>query len=278
MEEYIKLFFEGESLQQMITCFCNAMQKRMLLLSNSNPSSKGILHQNHHQPQQNTLNNNHTIAKVLCIMIKSSICMRLTPVGLSPMVSDITLVFPYTLMTKVQVDYLQDILQQATFNASPNTADPIKAIGYGNEIVVITTLHSQKIWNGNVTERAALPHTFCSSSSTSSSQTLKKRKKGAIISGGGIMDENLAKRKEASQLVHGGMVDQCCGGGFHLDEADVLKAFCACVFRSKVHEENALREGICNVILQMVIGEVGTTRDVLQNVSEFIRAAKQVAF
>lgn len=261
------MFFQGEALQQMIACFCNAMQKRMNLMN------KSQLQQTFYSQNNQIMtgigntgsNSSNTIAKVLCIMIKSSICLRLTPVGLSPMVSDTTLVFPYTMMSKVQVDYLHDILRWATFNAAPNTADPIKAIGYGNEVVVITTLNSQRIWGGSALDRPALAHTFCSSTSTAAGN---KRRKGVIVSGKEA--ESFQKQQEASQLIQGRYTS------FHLDETEVLKAFCACVFRSKVHKDNALREGICNVILQMVIGEVGTTRDVLNSVSEFIQAAKKV--
>lgn len=64
---------------------------------------------------------------------------------------------------------------------------------------------------------------------------------------------------------------------FQLDTLEVLKAFCACVFRSSVHRKNSMREGICHIVLQMVIGEIGITQDTLENLSAFIEEAKQIA-
>lgn len=312
MDEYIKLFFEGEALQQMLACFCNAMSKRMSFMEHMHEHVNGSSSSSHcagtasnkgskvGSNQQMSLShgtaaaaqNKNTICKVLCTMVKSPICLRLTPVGLSPMVSDISLVFPYTQMSKVQVDFLYDILHRATFNAAPNTADPIKAIGYGNEVVVVTTLNSQKIWNTvSFQNRPALVHTFAANAGITPTSTNKKKcmedkgqhlqhlqHKQQYLSGLVATDSQHCKEihqnqvmQEAAQLIQGNF------NRFHLDEADVLKAFCACVFRSKTHKDNALREGICNVILQMVIGEVGTTRDILKDVSDFIQAAKTIS-
>ncbi len=304
----------------------------------------------------------NSISKVLSSIIRSSVCLRMTPVGLAPFVSDITLVLPYTHMTQLQINFLHDILHRATFNASPNTADPIKAIAYSSEVVIITCLNSQCIWSGTCLERHALQHTFVtlhpghSSSSavaaaaaSSNSNTLLssgKKNKRAGENGEGSSNEkrrrkhgassqqnklvpavaceqahsqrkmNMQAMQEASMLVQGNpaalhnstnrdphmqnsahqnsthnsksMVTESekvaaqhkgnntSAGHYQLDMADVLKAFCACVFRSKIHKDNSLREGICNVILQMVIGEVGITRDILQSVSRFIQTVKNI--
>lgn len=337
MEEYMKLFFEGEALQQIITCFCNTVQKRMsvqlylqspLILSSHNSSSSKNKHANTHGNTQNpatsagttsvsmvSSSGTNSIAKVLCTMIKSQICLRLTTVGLAPIAADITLVLPYTQMSKIQMDYLQDILKQASFNASAHTADPIKAIGYGSEVVIITTLHGQSIWRGNAVERPPLHHIYERKSSSSSSSvsdfhapSRKKARKNTLgdahthnTSGNSMKaqqlimvadrdngqwrNESAVALEEACHWIHG---QPLCANGtipvvgqknvpsWHLDASSVLKAFCACVFRSRVHTDTCLREGICNIILQMVIGEVGTTRDILQSVSAFVHAARQL--
>lgn len=301
----------------MVACFCNALQRRMSLTHNSNSGGMGVMHSNTGLSMPNMNHGSrssnpqvggglfgggwfphNTISKILCTMIRSSICLRLTPVGLAPMVSDITLVLPYTQMSKLQIDFLQDILQSATFNACANTGDPIKAVAYGNEVVVVTTLNSQRIWTGNAMERAPLPHCFANDSMKHCNVwTSGKRKKGMVVTDDTHCKNARKQRKlmEACKLISGGYssvnagdpprngyVDFSAsrqapvGSGYMLDEAEVLKAFCACVFRSRVHQSSSLREGICNVILQMVIGEVGTTKDVLQNVSEFVSAAKEV--
>jgi hypothetical protein len=300
MNEYVRLFFEGEAFQHMLACFCNGMQKRSALMKSVNPAHKAQYpdpavgggqggqgsSQAHAHAVHNTLlsgmtQSSHLIARVICTLIQSSVCVRLTPVGLAPITSDITFVLPYSQMSKLQIDFLQDILLRATFNACANTADPIKAIAYGNEVVIVTTLQSQRIWNGHGIERPALHHQFAADGC--------KRKRGCAMVDDAQCESvrKQLKLQEACKLLTGrqskAMLDKhsssssnisSSSSAVYLDETDVLKAFCACVFRSKVHKDNALREGICNVVLQMVIGEIGTTKDVLKSVNDFVQAAK----
>jgi hypothetical protein len=303
MEEYFRLFFEGEALQQVVACFCNAGQRRTAYANQhiQDTSSTSASGRNHTRMANALFGTQNTVlSKILCTMIQSGICMRMTCVGLAPMVADITMVLPYSQMTRLQVEYLQDILSRATFNPCPNTADPIKAIAYGNEVVVITTLHSQRIWQCNASERPALYHTFANGLHTAKSgpknsfmcthdvqsdrgkKAISLQKTASMIQGMGnscdIPNCNAQKAPTASKLA-----SSCTRGRsmqpttVYIEETEILKAFCACVFRSKVHQDNALREGICNVILQMVIGEVGTTKDVLRDVHEFVKAAKEIS-
>lgn len=269
MEDYIRLFFQGEALQHLMACMCNGMQR-------------GV--------QDN-------ICSALCTMIQSTLCMRFTAVGLAPFKTDITMVLPYTRMNKSQLDFLQDVLSQATFNSTAAAADPIKAIGYGSEIVVITTLGGMRIWDGNSTDRPPLAHTFASFHHSSpqlieaggggaggSAKLFKEAKSNAAktcAKGYGVVLPSGRNEKEAymRNQAHMLLTGKPMGGStsFQLDTLEVLKAFCACVFRSSVHKKNSIREGICHIVLQMVIGEIGITQDTLENLSSFIAEAKQIA-
>jgi hypothetical protein len=239
--------------------------------------------------------------------------MRFTPVGLAPFKTDITMVLPYTRMSQQQLDFLQNILQQAIFNTASTDTCPIKAIGYGNEIVVITTLNGLRIWDGNTLDRPPLAHTFASfssqshhhstsypggpgyteaeylhsSSSSSASASFKAFKEARALAaknaarGYGVVLPSGRNEREAymRNQAHMMLTGKPMGGSasFQLDTLEVLKAFCACVFRSSVHRKNSMREGICHIVLQMVIGEIGITQDTLENLSAFIEEAKQIA-
>jgi hypothetical protein len=325
MEDYMKLFFQGEALQQMIACFCNALQRRVstchpnIFMSSVGTDCK--------QVQQVSISTS-SISKVLSCMIRSSVCMRLTPVGLAPFALDITLVFPYTHMTQLQINFLHDILHRATFNSMPNTADTVKALSYNNEIVIITHLSKHCIWNGSCMQHHALEHTFMhpmqmnSTQSTvhahepahepmhesnrlntsdrrnkrqkTTQQTKQPLNRKTSLLPAVAYEQNHIEKTQKMQLaqetntllfgnsnssIQGPMQPSSTAGCslYHLDTVNVLNGFCACVFRSKIHKQNTIREGICNVILQMVIGEVGITKDTLQSVSKFIQAAKEVS-
>lgn len=55
-----------------------------------------------------------------------------------------------------------------------------------------------------------------------------------------------------------------------LQAADVLRAFCNCVFHSTVHTDQLVRRGVCNLVLQRVGGSLHLNRATMQEVSEFI--------
>lgn len=69
-------------------------------------------------------------------MLKTSLCIRLTPIGLAPFRNDITMVVPYSMMDRAQLDFLDDLAYRATFTPANSTvySDPVRALGIGNEV------------------------------------------------------------------------------------------------------------------------------------------------
>lgn len=226
MEEYVRVFFTGEALQRVFACICN----------NSNRDVQ------------------YKISKVIASMVKTTLCIRLTPVGLAPFRNDITMVIPYSMMDKTQLDFLDNIVQQVTFGSS-GTGDPIRGVGIGNDVVVITVLDSCKIWSDSYTDRPPLAHRH---STTGTAQTERIHR----------------AREEASRALTG----KPMGGSmrWQLDTLDILKAFVACVFRSTSFTDDDMRSGICEIIVQMVIHEVGLTHNTVEMLKMFIQGIRKV--
>ena len=109
MEEFVRLFFTGEALQRVFVCICNG----------------------------STRDAQYKISKVISSMLKTSLCIRLTPIGLAPFRNDVTMIIPYSMMDRVQLDFLDDLAYRATFTLASSTvySDPVRAMGIGNEVM-----------------------------------------------------------------------------------------------------------------------------------------------
>ena len=140
--------------------------------------------------------------------------------GIAPFRNDITMIIPYSMMDRAQLDFLDDLAERASFVPVSSTVhrDPVRAMGIGNEVMVITMIDSAKIWSDVSKDGIPLSHKHVSC-------PLGK----AVMSSGD--KERIARAKEeASRAVKGSPV---AGGSYwQLDTLDVLKAFVACVFRS----------------------------------------------
>jgi hypothetical protein len=160
--------------------------------------------------------------------------------GLAPFKQDITMIYPYTMMDKVQRDFLEDIVTEASMTMISGGSGHVQSIGVGNDVVVITVLNSESIWkmdgSGN------LPH--------------------CVVKG------RSATMDDASKIMQGNPV----GGtaNWHLDTLDLLKALVACIFRCTNFKESGMKNGICDVIIQMVIHEVGLTQNIVNQLKMFI--------
>ena len=64
------------------------------------------------------------------------------------------------------------------------------------------------------------------------------------------------------------------GVDMKLQPADVLRAFCNCVFQSTVHTDVHIRRSICSLILQRVGGALHLNRATMQEVSSFVTCTK----
>lgn len=78
--------------------------------------------------------------------------------------------------------------------------------------------------------------------------------------------------QDASRAVEGRPV----GGSmwWQLDTLDVLKAFAACVFRSTAFPDDDMRNGICEIVVQMVIHDVGLTHNTVDMLRTFIQGIR----
>ena len=83
---------------------------------------------------------------------------------------------------------------------------------------------------------------------------------------------NVLYGQDASRTVEGKPV----GGSmrWQLDTLDVLKAFAACVFRSSTFRDDDMRNGICEIVVQMVIHEVGLTHNTVDMLRTFIQGIR----
>lgn len=128
MEEYVRLFFTGEALQRMFAFVCNS-------------SSRDV---------------QYKISNVITSMLKTTLCIRLTPVGLAPFRNDITMVLPYSMMDRAQLDFLDNITQQVTLNGS--SKENMQAMGIGNDVVVVTVLDAMRVWTDSCLDKTPLSH------------------------------------------------------------------------------------------------------------------------
>ena len=233
MEEFTRLFFTGEALQRVFVCVCNG----------------------------STMDIQYKISKVISSMLKTSLCIRLTPIGIAPFRNDITMIIPYSVMDKVQLEFLDDLASRASFVPVSSTQyrDPIRAIGMGNEVMVITMIESMKIWSDGSREGVPLCHRHVSCPLGKSSSDKERMSRA---------------KEEASRAVRG-----CPMAGdayWQLDTLDVLKAFVACVFRSKQFTGSEMKRGICDIIIQMVIHDVGLTQNIINSLGDFINGVQSV--
>ena len=112
MEAFVRIFLHGEALQRMFACVCNN--------SNCDVQNK--------------------IGRIVSSISRTTLCIRLTPIGLAPFRNDITMVLPYSMMDRAQLDFLGTIMDQAIFVASSSHPPPsavgnsIRAMGIGNEV------------------------------------------------------------------------------------------------------------------------------------------------
>lgn len=225
MEEFTRLFFQGEPLQRMFSCLCNNLNRGM----------------------------QYKICNVICSMLKTTICIRLTPVGLAPFRNDITMIMPYSMMDSRQLDFLERIISTASFDRhSSMDQESTQAVMVGNEVMVVTVLEGCRIW---------------STPNQHQNPNLNQHEQGG---GGGAKKKSMLMHEEASRMLYG---RPCASSSqlWQLDTLEVLKSFAACVFRSKVFEDNNVRHGICNIVVQMVVGEMSITRDTLDQLGLFMK-------
>lgn len=246
MEEFIRLFFTGEALQRMFACMCNN-------------SSRDV---------------QYKISNVITSMLKTTLCIRLTPSGLAPFRNDITMVLPYSIMDRTQLDFLDNITQQISLNGSGR--EHVQAMGIGNDAVIVTVLGSMRVWTDSCLDKTPLSHRYATQPLSSSILTGHKRKVSQLSLGGGAAADDAAAayraREDASRAVAGKPV----GGSmrWQLDTLDVLKAFAACVFRSSTFKDDDMRNGICEIVVQMVIHEVGLTHNTVDMLRTFIQGIR----
>jgi hypothetical protein len=133
MEAFVRIFLHGEALQRVFACVCNN--------SNCDVQNK--------------------IGRIVSSISRTTLCIRLTPIGLAPFRNDITMVLPYSMMDGAQLDFLGTIMDQATFVASSHapavgaaTGNSIRAMGIGNEVVVVTMLDGIRIWSDSPSSSA----------------------------------------------------------------------------------------------------------------------------
>lgn len=65
------------------------------------------------------------------------------------------------------------------------------------------------------------------------------------------------------------------GTNWQIDTLDVLKAFVACVFRSTLFRDNEMRRGICDIVVQVVMHEIGLTQNTVDTIGEFINGIEE---
>lgn len=112
MDEFVRLFLSGEALQNMVAHLCDEI---------------------------NNKDGPYLICKKISYMCKSPLCIRMTPLGLAPFKSDITMVYLYRWMTDGQRDYLRGLLD-AIHMCSLSTCNTllreyrVQGIGLGNEV------------------------------------------------------------------------------------------------------------------------------------------------
>lgn len=131
--------------------------------------------------------------------------------------------------------------------------------------MVITMIDSVRIWSdGSSTNKDGIPlshrHVSCPLG------------KSVVI--GGDKERISRAKEEASRALKGSPI----AGGAHwqLDTLDVLKAFVACVFRSTQFKDVEMKRGICDIIIQMVIHDVGLTQNTVNLLGEFIDGIQSI--
>jgi hypothetical protein len=225
MEEYVRLFFDGEALQRSFVSICNN-------------SIRGV---------------QYKISDIIASMLRATLCVRLTSVGLAPFRNNVTMVIPYTAMNPTQLDFLASLAGAVEIKSGSKS--PMRAITQGQDTLVVTVMDGVTVWDGNAgTDRSSsgLPH-----------------RGGRGHANPGEAERRASARDEVTRLMAG----RPAAGAtrWHLDTLCLLKAFVVCVFRSEQHTDNDMRRGICNIVIQMVMHEVGLTRDMLGELNTFIQ-------
>ena len=246
MDEFVRLFFTGEALQQTFVSVCNGSNR----------------------------DTQYKICRVISKMLKTTLCIRLTSVGLAPFRSDITMLVPYTSMSRQQLDFLDRLVQEAeAATASSGGGGGVRYIAMGNEVVVFTVVDSVRVWSDSSgsDNKTPLSHrVFAAAVTPSQTQTAGKARAGSAAQKRMREDED-----EASISVYG--VPRAGACHWQIDTLNLLKAFVACIFRSTAFTDTAMRYGICDIVVQMVMHEVAVTVDTLREVKKYIDTVCRVA-
>lgn len=235
MDEYVKIFFTGEALQRIFSFMCN----------NNNRDAQ------------------YKISNMISSMLKTTLCIRLTPLGLAPFRHDITMVLPYSMMDRTQLDFLENIVHTVSnSHGTKNTATQI--LTFRNGVVVVTVLNSVKVWSGSSTDRTPLSHRH---------RTITAHKQTVITDPNDTEAEKVRNScEEASRVVQGRPVRGPLQ--WQLDTLDLLKAFVACVFRSTTFQDDDTRSGICEIVVQTVMHDVGLTHNTVDMLKTFVQGIR----
>ena len=215
----------------------------------------------------------YKICRVISKMLKTTLCIRLTSVGLAPFRSDITMLVPYTSMSKQQLDFLDRLVQEAEAATASSGGSGVRYIAMGNEVVVFTVVDSVRVWSDSSgsDNKTPLSHrVFAAAVTPSQTQTAGKARAGSAAQKRMREDED-----EASISVYG--VPRAGACHWQIDTLNLLKAFVACIFRSTAFTDTAMRYGICDIVVQMVMHEVAVTVDTLREVKKYIDTVCRVA-
>lgn len=235
MEEYIRLFFTGEALQRIFSFMCN----------------------------NNNRDVQYKISNMISSMLKTTLCIRLTPLGLAPFRHDISMVLPYSMMDRTQLDFLDNIVHAVSCSSGTKN-NPTQVLTFRNGVVVVTVLNSVKIWSGSSTDKTPLSHRH---------RTTTTHKNIAITDPADTEAEKLRiSREEASRALDGRPIRGSLQ--WQLDTLDLLKAFVACVFRSTTFQDDNTRSGICEIVVQMVMHDVGLTHNTVDMLKKFVQGIR----
>ena len=131
--------------------------------------------------------------------------------------------------------------------------------------MVITMLDGERIWSDGTGRDSAIPlfhrHVSCPL--------------GKVVVKGGDKERLSKAKEEASRALKGSPI----AGGTHwqLDTLEVLKAFVACVFRSTLFKDREMKRGICDIVIQMVIHDVGLTQNIVSLLGDFIEGMEEIS-
>jgi len=215
----MRLFFQGESLQRFLIHMCNNAHRDVTF----------------------------KISKVIISLVNNPICIRLTKYGLVPLTQEIMVVYPYHLMDKEQLVFLEDLASEAIFTSSYTDA-PITAIGINREVMIITAIHGVRIFSTHSTSASA---TQAAGGQLKGLQAGRKRGTGSV--------SGSPPTSSSSKYVH-----------WYISPMEILKAFILCVFRSVCFQDPSTKVGICSIVIQSVVHDIGLTQESIKELSAFV--------